>query len=155
MVKMPPENDPHCPIQEFTVAIVTPNGHADKANQLMLGRSKYSKNSKHMEFHLPSQIVYHRTMHGHVDAYCESSLKGNSYKPLGMAGIYTLRRFGSLRNQLSNELVGLCLKSSPCYKDGSKLVKIIYADINQMDLACNHARGSMKENSCRYIEYST
>ena len=133
---MPPENDPHCPIQEFVVAIITPEGHADKANQLIFGMSKYSRNSKHMEFRIPSQTigdcVYRRAMHAHVDCYCEGSLRGHFYKPLAMAGVFTFRRFGTLRGRLPNELVALILQASPCYKDGSKLVKLIYVDINQL-----------------------
>ena len=71
-------------------------------------------------------------MNSHVDAYSEGSLKGYFYKPIAMAAIFTLRRFGTLRNALSNDLIALCLHASPMYKDGSKLVKIVYLDINQM-----------------------
>ena len=58
---------------------------------------------------------------------------GYYYKPLRMASIYTLRRYGSNRRALSNTLVSLCLQSSPMYKDGGRLVKIVYCDQNQFD----------------------
>ena len=140
---MPLENDPHCPVTKFCVALVSSNGHTNKASQLIFGRCKVGKNGNHMEFHVPDQTVgtsvYHRTMGAHCDAYSEASLKGYFYKPLAMASLCTLRRFGSLRHALSNDLVSLCLQASPVYKDGGKLVKIVYLDVNQMAQMKDHA----------------
>ena len=133
---MPPEHDPFCVIQEFVIAVTTGNGYESKPNQLIVGRCRFGKSGRHMEFHLPSQTiggcVWHRTMNAHVDSFSEASMKGIFWYPITIAGAFALRRFGTNKLPLPKTFVSLLLQNSQCFKEGAKLVKIIYVDTNQL-----------------------
>ena len=134
---MPSESDPFCPIQELVLAITTGRGHESKVDQLILGRCRYSKSGNHMEFQLPSQTIgdciWHRSMNAFCDTYSEGSMKGVLFNPLNIAGNFAFRRFGTNKFPLPVTLLHLLLQHSPCFKDGAKLVKVIYVDNNQLD----------------------
>ena len=97
LVKMPSETDGFCPIGEVVLVTTKSKDLHSKPDQLVLGRCKFSKNGKFMEFHFPSQTVgdglWHRTMNTFVDVNSEASLRGLYFKPLSMACVSALRRF--------------------------------------------------------------
>ena len=71
-------------------------------------------------------------------------MKGIIFDPLLLGGPLAFRRFCTNKHASPLFFLHLLLQHSPCYKDGAKIVKIIYVDTNQMDELTLHL------DSCAY-----
>ena len=75
-------------------------------------------------------------------------MKGVIFNPLLLAGTFAFRRFGTNKSALPIMFLHLLLQHSPCYKDGSELVEILYVDTNQMDELSLHLDSCAYDGAC-------